>query len=151
MSEDVEDEMLFENGKSMSYYIALLYADDGVEVDNSKVPTLINLTKNPFQDALDHNQGLIKHRFAGKNSGAKCKLQLVIGPVNDLEKAVKIRDEWKNNSRGLLGRGAEGRLLARRFKVKCFDSYCDRVYASSNNTRRKKPQKKKTKNEPEKP
>ena len=42
-------------------------------------------------------------------------------------------------------------LLARRFKVKCFDSYCDRVYASSNNTRRKKPQKKKTKNEPEKP
>ena len=53
MSEDVEDEMLFENGKSMSYYIALLYADDGVEVDNSKVPTLINLTKNPFQDALD--------------------------------------------------------------------------------------------------
>ena len=137
------NEMVFRNGESLSYYVMLLYAEDNVEADNSKVPTLINLSRNPLQDVLDHNQGVTKLRFAGKNSGSKCKLQQIIGPVNDFVKAVEIRDEWKNNSRGLLGRGAEGRSLAKRFGAKCFDAVCDRIYASSNGTRRKKPQKKK--------
>lgn len=138
------EEMKFRNGESLSYYVMLLYAEDNSETDNSKLPTLINLTRNPLQDVLDHNQGVTKLRFAGKNSGSKCKLQQIIGPVNDFAKAVEIRDEWKNNSRGLLRRGAKGRVLAKRFGAKCFDAVCDRVYANSNNSRRKKPQKKKT-------
>jgi len=142
------NEMIFRNGESLSFYVMLLYAENDTEIDNSKVPTLINLSRNPLQDVLDHNQGVTKLRFAGKNSGSKCKLQQIIGPVNNFLKAVEIRDEWKNNSRGLLGRSAEGRALAKRFGAKCFDALCDRIYSSSNGTRRKKPQKKKKKNEP---
>jgi len=119
------------HGESESFFVSLLYAQDQASArsgDTSKVTTQIDVTRDPLQDAVDHNQGTARHRFSGKNSGTPCKIQQIIGPIDTLEEAQNIQDAWKVNSRGLVGRGAEGRLLATAFQRPIFDAHCDRTY-----------------------
>lgn len=115
-------------GESMSYYIMLLFAQDARKPGNNKVPTLIDVTRNPLEDVVDHNQGNAKYRFAGKNNGCLCKVQQIIGPVDTYAEALEIQSEWKANSRGLAGRGDEGRALAKRYGKPLWDAHADREY-----------------------
>ena len=127
-----ENEMLFdEKGESQSYYVALFLAQDPVNKANPKVPTLIYVTTSPLDDPIEHNQGNAKQRFAGKSGGAQCKLQQIIGPFSSLEQANEIRDDWKKNARGLVGRGLMGRVLAARHGKKCWDAHADRDYVKA--------------------
>lgn len=116
------------DGESVSFYVVLLYVHDVGQTDMTKVPTLIVVTKNPLQDVTEHNHGTVRHRFGGKTSGAHCRMQMIIGPVDSHDEALDIQQQWKVNSRGLIGRGAEGRDLARRFARPCFDAHFNRDY-----------------------
>jgi len=117
------------NGQSLSYYVTLLFAQDQQNVSNTRVTTLIDVTRNPLDDVVDHNHGAVsKHRFAGKNSGSLCKVQQIIGPIDTRDEAERIQSEWKSKSRGLVGRGAQGRALAAKHKKPCWDAHADRIY-----------------------
>ena len=158
-----------QRGESESYYVTLLFAcdaatretaraqgaiddndadadadDDGTRVaivSNTKAPTVIEVTRDPLQETVEHNQGTSKHRFTSKSSGALCKMQQIIGPIDTLEEALHIQKQWKNNSRGLVGRGAEARALAAKHELPCFDWHHDAVYEkTSTRAPRRKPQ-----------
>jgi len=140
--EEKVPEMRFDrNGHSLSFYVALLFAHDESIKDTAKVPTLIVVTRTPLDDVVDQNQGTIRHRFAGKGNGALCKLQQIIGPVDTYARALEIQTQWKNNSRGLVGRGIEGRALADRHNLPCWDAHADRQYEKpkKRTTRKRKP------------
>lgn len=122
--------MRFKNGESLSYYVALIYADDPTTSDKSKLPTIIDISKNPLKDVDEQNQGVTKHRFAGKSSGAICKIQQILGPFDTIDKAITIQEEWKNKARGLFGRGAHGRELHKNQKIPLWDAHCDIDYNS---------------------
>jgi len=122
--------MKFKNGESLSYYVALIYADDPTTEDKSKLPTIIDISKNPLKDVDEQNQGVTKHRFAGKSSGAICKIQQILGPFDTIEKAIIIQEEWKNKARGLYGRGAHGRELHKKRQIPLWDAHCDIEYNS---------------------
>jgi len=122
--------MRFKNGESLSFFVVLIYADDPTTTDKSKLPTIIDISKNPLKDVDEQNQGVTKHRFAGKSSGAVCKIQQILGPFDTIDKAIKIQEEWKNKARGLFGRGAHGRELHKNRKIPLWDAHCDIEYTS---------------------
>lgn len=133
--------MKFKNGESQSFYVTLTYAenpqpkdaaDAAEEVDDNKVPTIIYITHNPLNDSTEHNQGTAtKHRFGGKNAGAPCKIQQIIGPIDTFAEAQEIQEQWKSKSRGLPGRTNQGRVLAHERNLPCFDSHYDVDYSKT--------------------
>jgi len=132
-------------GQSQSYYVSLLFAKEadpggagGAQHDHAKAATLIDVSRDPMLGVLEHNSGVVRHRFAGKNSDALCCVQLIIGPIASYELALSIQQQWKVNSRGLAGRGAEGRKIAEQHGLPCFDANFDRIYERQSPARRKK-------------
>lgn len=139
-NEDEEGEtvyrMQFINGESRSFYVVLIYADNPTIEDKSSLPTVIDISKNPLKDVDEHNQGMIKHRFTGKNSGAMCKIQQILGPFDTIEKATAIQEEWKKKARGLVGRGAHGRELHLKKRIPLWDAHCDLEYGAKRPSKR---------------
>jgi len=115
-------------GASQSFYVSLLYAFDPNKVNDIKVPTLVDISKTPLEDVIDHNQGITRFRFAGRSGNIVTRIQQIIGPIDTLEEALSIQAEWKSKSRGLAGRGDEGRELANKRRKPCWDAMADKDY-----------------------
>lgn len=107
-------------------YFSYLMVND---CKTTKTHSYVGKDKKPKKKVERHNSGEVRNPRARSTKGAvgHWKLNMVLGPFEDKDKAISVRDEWQADCRGIASRRKKGMDLARKYEVTCFDSELDKM------------------------
>jgi hypothetical protein len=89
-------------------------------LENQKLNTFIDKSKNPFISCESHNNKSSKCKKT-KSAAGSWNLKMIIGPFNRLE-SIEFKKLWKAESRGIKSRLNRGIELAVSHEKICWDA-----------------------------
>jgi hypothetical protein len=89
-------------------------------LENQKINTYIDKSKNPFVSCESHNNKLSKYKKTRPAAG-NWDLKMIVGPFSRSD-SILFKNLWKSESRGIKSRLNRGIELAISHKKICWDS-----------------------------
>ena len=124
-----QQQQLFEGGTHAKHFVYLIVN----AWPGTKTHTYVGKGKRPLFQLYRHNNGLIPKARSTRPAKGHWWMEMIIGPIDSREKAVKIRDKWKAHSRGAKPRREKGMTIAIEHNLTCWDRRLNPELSSNNN------------------